>query len=213
MNDITEEFQVKIDRLDEDMQSFVKKLIRTSQKSESRLEKIMKQSDSQQLQLMKLTEEMQIISQTDKLTSMFNRLKCESQLNDLADKKAAYSIMILDIDNFKNINEKFNTLIADQVLVQMSKILKRFANNNFLGRWSGDTFMLINETSTLDEMIEDAEKICDSVENYFFDDVGQVTVSIGVSSVQNHFTMQDVINSFNKSLKKAKVNGKNQVSV
>ena len=214
MLNIPQELEAKIDNLDGDLQSLINKLIKTNEKSAHRLDKIIKQSDAQQLSLIKLNNELKIVSETDKLTSLFNRLKCEEILTSLVTQHKSFKIMIIDVDNFKHLNEKFDILIANKVLVQLSKIIKKsLKQKSILGRWSGDTFMIIDENSTLDEIIDTAEEICDNVEDYFFDDVGQVTVSIGVASIPNKTNLSSIVKAFESALNKAKSNGKNQVSV
>ncbi|MFT5659585.1 MAG: diguanylate cyclase (GGDEF)-like protein [Sulfurimonas sp.] len=211
---ITENIQKKLDALDNDVKEFVKILLKTNEKNEKRLNHIMSQSDNQQLQLMQLNENLKTISETDALTSLPNRLKCESTVNNLIEKRTPFSILAIDIDNFKTLNEKFNIAIANQVLVQISKQFKRLTKSgDFLGRWAGDTFIIIIEENTsLDEMIEKSEEICNKIEEFFFDDVGQVTVSIGVSSRSANSDLNTLINTLSKALNKAKDNGKNQVS-
>ena len=207
---ITENIQKKLDALDNDLKEFVKIVLKTNEK---RLNRIMNQSDNQQLQLMQLNESLKTISETDALTSLPNRLKCESTINDLIEKRTPFSILAIDIDNFKTLNEKFNIAIANQVLVQISKQFKRLTkSSNFLGRWAGDTFVIIEENTSLDQMIENSEEICNKIEDFFFDDVGQVTVSIGVSSRSANSDLNTLINTLTKALNKAKDNGKNQVS-
>lgn len=212
--DISQSLQTKIDSSDDDLKEFVQTLLKQNKKNERLLERVMKLSDSQQLSLMKLNEKMKILSETDKLTSLYNRSKLEDIFIDLLEKNSPFSIMFLDIDNFSTVNEKFNIHIADKVLVQASKIIKQFSRKTtFLGRWSADSFIYIDQTLSLDEMIEIAEEICEKIEHFFFDDVGQVTLSIGISRTKKDSNMQDIVNSMNTTLKKAKNNGKNQVSL
>lgn len=214
MLEIADEVQEKIDNLDEDIKEFINKLIEENAKNESRLERILKQSDAQQLQLAKLNEKVEAVAITDALTSSFNRLKSEEILQELLNEQKIFSIMIVDVDNFRKIGEKHSAAVADQVLVQLAKIVKRFINNNsFFARWSRDSFIVIDEKLSLDDMVERAEEICDAVEEFFFTKVGRVTASIGVSSSNAGSTMQNTVQQLLQTLKRAKVNGKNQVSI
>ena len=211
----------KIENVDVKLKDLIKQLVKDYNKKSLRIDKIIHQSDKQQHDLIKLNEKLddsykklKIASETDKLTSLKNRLKCEELLTEYIEKHIGFSIMIVDIDNFKVINEKFDLLIANQVLVAMSKILNRTIDNkSIIGRWSGDSFMIIDKTSILDEVIDKAQEVCENVENSFFDDVGKITVSVGVSSSNGISTLKDIVTSFDNALKKAKNNGKNQVSI
>ena len=211
---ITDNIQIKIDNSDEELKVFIQTLLKANNKNESRLELIMKQSDRQQLKLVKLNEDMKVLSETDKLTSLFNRLKSEEILISLIEEKKPFSLLLVDLDNFNLINEKFTLSIADAVLIQISKILRQFKKStSAIGRWAGDSFLFIDPTLTLDEMLETAEEINEKIESLFFDDIGKVTVSIGVSHSSGNSSLQDIVNKMNRALKKAKDSGKNQVSL
>ena len=211
---LIEQINTKLVNVDGELKDLIEQLIAGYEKKSSRIDKIMAQSDKQQFELVKLNEKLKITSETDKLTSLYNRLKCEEILIDFTENQNNFSIMIIDVDNFKSINEKFDITIANQFLLQLSKIIKRSINSEYaLGRWSGDTFILLNKDISTDKMIETAEEICDNVENYFFDDIGKATVSIGVVTIENKSSLTNVVKSFENALKKAKLAGKNQVSI
>ncbi len=220
-NSLIESIKARINSLDDELKALVVKLILDYEKKSLRIDKVIEQSDKQQFELLKLNEKLEEsyktlerVSQTDKLTSLFNRLKCEEILIDLIHHQSSFSLMIIDVDNFKSMNEKFDILTANKFLVQLSKLIqKNIQPNSVLGRWSGDSFIVLNEKLASDAMIEIAEEICDRVENYFFDSVGKATVSIGVCSVQKNKSLMDVVQSFDMALRRAKMNGKNQVSI
>lgn len=213
-NILVEAIQDKLDNLDDTLKALIEQLLVDYEKKTLRIEKVIEQSDRQQFELIKLNEKLEIASQTDKLTSLFSRLKCEEMLIDFIHTQSAFSMMIIDVDNFKSMNEKFDILIANKFLVQLSKLIQKVVRSqSALGRWSGDSFIVFNKDLSSDAMIELAEEVCDSVENYFFDTIGKATVSIGVSSIHKNTSLIDAVKSFETALKRAKQSGKNQVSI
>lgn len=206
---------------DVEFKAQIEKLMKDYIKKTSRMEKIMSISDKQQMELLKLNEKVEesykklkIASETDSLTSINNRVRCEKVLKENIDANISYSVMIIDTDNFKIINQKHDLIVGNQVLVEMSKLLRRLVGSkSLLGRWSGDTFLVIDSSLSLDDMIEKAQDICDSVEEHFFNDVGKITVSIGVASTQHSKSFELLVSTFEHALIKAKNNGKNQVSI
>ena len=213
-NNLIESINNKLTNTDTELRNLIEELLLDYEKKNLRMDKIIELSDKQQFELVKLNEKLKTISETDKLTSLFSRLKCEEILIDFINTQNNFSIMLIDVDNFKNINEKFDILIANRFLIQLSEIIKKNINQrSILGRWSGNTFIVFDEKSTYDGMIETAEEVCDKVENYFFDNIGKATVSIGVSAIQNKTNLIDAVKSFEGALKRAKLSGKNRVSI
>ena len=210
-----------LNNVDEDLKVNIQKLIKDYSKNLSRMEKIITQSDNQQLELVHMNEKIEaaykklkIASSTDKLTSLFTRSKCEETINYYQEVGIDFNIMIIDIDNFKHINEKYNALIGNQVLQEFSNILKRIVSKtSIISRWSGDTFLVIDSDLTLDETIDKAQNICEKIEDTFFNDIGELTVSIGIASSQKSNTLSGIITAFDKALKNAKDSGRNQVSI
>jgi len=75
---------------------------------------------------------------TDKLTGIYNRLGFENEINN---KKCKY-FLIIDLDNFKYINDTFGHEIGDKILKEFTKLLKKYFKNDILGRWGGDEFLI-----------------------------------------------------------------------
>jgi diguanylate cyclase (GGDEF)-like protein len=211
---LTESIKNRLNDVDLELKTLIEQLLLDYEKKSSRIDKIIEQSDKQQFELVKLNEKLKIASETDHLTSLLSRLKCEEILINFINNQNSFSVMLINIDDFKSINEKFDILVANQFLIQLSKVIKKNINQkSSLGRWTGNTFIVLDKNLTSDEMIEIAEEVCDGVENYFFDKIGKATVSIGVSTIASHSNLIDAVKSFEGALKRAKLGGKNQVSI
>ncbi len=158
------------------------------------------------------------LSQTDTLTQMYNRMVIDNNLereyNRFLRSKAIFSLILIDIDKFKLVNDNYGHLTGDKVLVKFANILKeQCRKTDIVGRWGGEEFMIICTDTNIDGAFKAAENIRKITENYEFDIVKKCTVSLGVSQIKE----DDDINSFLKrvddNLYKAKSDGRNRTVV
>jgi polar amino acid transport system substrate-binding protein len=158
------------------------------------------------------------ISITDKLTQIYNRVKLDSLLarqEALYERyKQKYSIVIIDIDYFKRVNDKYGHQAGDEVLQEFAKILKEnIRTTDILGRWGGEEFMLISPKTSLDDAAILAEKLRDTIENKQFSFVGSLTSSFGVSERGSNgdTSLTDLVSHADQALYQAKDDGRNRV--
>lgn len=159
-------------------------------------------------------------SKEDFLTKLYNKRALDEYMQV---KEAEYerynrnfSIIMFDLDHFKKVNDTYGHEAGDAVLFAFSKILKNEARSvDIVGRFGGEEFMaLLSETDTEGGAIF-AEKIRSKVQKSRFMYKGQrieVTVSSGVSERKKHVSLQNVINSADEYLYKAKQDGRNRVA-
>ncbi len=156
------------------------------------------------------------LSQLDALTQIYNRLKLDSVMQNLYDSYKRYdklfSIMIIDVDYFKSVNDSYGHLVGDGVLVGMVNIIrKNIRNTDVLGRFGGEEFMIISQETDCEGAYRLAQKIREEVEKHEFKEVGKKTVSIGVAQIEPHISINNLIKSADDALYEAKANGRNQV--
>jgi len=181
------------------------------------LEKVLQNYNKKlELEVKQRTKELEILSITDKLTNMYNRTKLDNMLSFYVDNYKRYnhtfSLMIVDIDHFKKVNDTYGHLQGDEVLKTFSSILQSSIRSvDVLGRWGGEEFMVICPNSTIDGAMQLAKKICKSVENFSFSIKERVTVSIGVAEISLSMDENDIINEADSALYKAKESGRNRV--
>lgn len=219
--EITDLVKEKMDSCEPEMQILLEKLIKNYEKKSHRIEKIIKQSDTQQFELLKLNnkleasyEELKIASETDPLTKLLNRYKCESVLEEYVKNEIQFSAIFISIDNYHEITEKFDIHISNQIIVQIGKIIQRVMPSHCdIGKWSEDIFLTVHKGILLDDMFDNALNLGEVIEEYFFDNVGKVTVSIGVAQSPYKTTLKSIIKSLHNALKKANKQGTNQVSI
>lgn len=156
------------------------------------------------------------LSQTDKLTQLYNRVKLdeylESEFNRYKRGNYTFSIMIIDIDKFKDVNDIHGHQVGDTVLVEMANILKvHCRKTDMVGRWGGEEFMLICSNTDINGATTYAQNLRKTVEKFNFSVVGQKTISIGVSQINKDDTFTTLIQRADNNLYRAKEEGRNRV--
>ncbi|SMB80928.1 PAS domain S-box-containing protein/diguanylate cyclase (GGDEF) domain-containing protein [Desulfonispora thiosulfatigenes DSM 11270] len=121
------------------------------------------------------------------------------------------AIAILDIDNFKKINDTKGHVFGDRVLKEIGNIIKQeVRDTDFVGRYGGEEFIIVYSNTYLKDAITVSERIRKSIENHYFEDGYNVTTSGGVYQYQGE-SLEEFIKRADENLYKAKVNGKNRI--
>ncbi len=159
---------------------------------------------------------LEIASKTDKLTQLFNRGKLDEYLEDEYNKyqrhKSTFSVIMIDIDNFKSVNDTYGHHIGDLVLIEIANILKNQTRKiDTVGRWGGEEFLIVCLETTKNGAILLAEKLRKRVENFTFNVVKRRTISLGVAEIEDNDTIATLLERADRNLYKAKKNGKNKV--
>lgn len=167
-------------------------------------------------QVKQRTQELEILSQIDKLTGCLNRQKLDEificELSRYKRYNNSFSVIFLDIDNFKNVNDTYGHSIGDEVLIVISKILnKNIRETDFLGRWGGEEFLIICPGININESNILANKLCNKINSTIFPTIKSCTASFGTTQVKENDNIKDIFNRVDKALYQAKNNGKNQV--
>jgi diguanylate cyclase (GGDEF)-like protein len=166
----------------------------------------------------KLKTQLEHLAITDKLTGINNRLKIDELLqNEIVRSKRynhAFGFAIIDIDNFKSINDNYGHQVGDSVLIKIAKILKENIRNvDYLGRWGGEEFVIICPETSLEgtlKLMEDLKKI---IESESFETVGTVTASFGLTLFDLEDDASTILKRADDALYKAKDDGRNKVVV
>ena len=170
------------------------------------------QAEAEVLQLQ--NQELEILSQQDHLTGLANRRYLQKQL-DLIEDSTALSMLILDIDYFKSINDRFSHFVGDEVLRRSGKILQACCPVDGLAvRFGGEEFVLLLPEVDLDHAIVLAEKIRKQFEQYCWVDIAKdlfVTVSIGVANSNEDANVDAVLQLADSRLYQAKRTDRNKV--
>jgi two-component system cell cycle response regulator len=156
---------------------------------------------------------------TDGLTNLANRKQLDTMLSEEIPRAHRHgrelSVLMLDIDHFKRINDTHGHLTGDSVLRSLASILsKRLRPNDRLGRYGGEEFCAILPETPLGNAARIAEELRALVESHAFladDQQIGVTISIGVGALQQGMGVADLYRSADEMLYKAKRAGRNRV--
>lgn len=164
----------------------------------------------------KTNEVLRYISNIDALTNIYNRRK----LNEILEKEydisklfnRKISIVIMDVDFFKSINDTFGHNTGDKVLSTLGQILKNnIRRSEIVGRWGGEEFLIICLETDADAAYYLAERIRKIIENFDFNLCCNITCSFGVSTIKENDTLENLINRADTALYGAKKHGRNRV--
>lgn len=154
---------------------------------------------------------------TDPLTGIFNRRSIETEienaLKNYREKNIKASIMIIDIDFFKRVNDEYGHGVGDTTLKHFARIVSDFANtrNSIPGRWGGEEFVVVCYDVGQDQMTEIAEELRVLVEGSTFSDINKITCSIGTTTLKTNDTYNTAFDRMDKALYDAKSSGRNLV--
>jgi diguanylate cyclase (GGDEF)-like protein/PAS domain S-box-containing protein len=153
----------------------------------------------------------------DILTGAFNRRKFEYFVGQEIEKKEKYgstfSIIIFDVDDFKKINDYSGHKKGDEVLRDITSLLKvTLRATDKLFRWGGDEFIILLPELALKYATKVAQKVREKIAAYDFGTAGQgTTVSLGVGEYAENENQDQFVNRVDHALLKAKFGGKNKV--
>lgn len=158
------------------------------------------------------------ISKTDQLTSIKNRRYLEEilekELNRSQRENKTLTLIIIDLDHFKEINDSHGHLAGDQVLKHVAWFLQSLTRGyDHLVRWGGDEFIILCSNLSLEHVFNYSERIRKSFEHLSFPNKDNMTLSIGVASTNNDYPMSttELINAADKALYDAKESGRNRI--
>lgn len=168
-------------------------------------------------------EDLRHLASTDQLTELFNHsffyIRLEEEFERAVRYDSPLSLILMDIDDFKRVNDSYGHRIGDMVLRETSKVIKNSVRKiDVVARYGGEEIAVLLPQTTLSGALGEAERIRINIENtnygYNFDD-GGITVSIGVASYTFEGTKrpEDLVNMADRALYEAKNAGKNCVRV
>jgi diguanylate cyclase len=153
----------------------------------------------------------------DPLTGVYNREAYRIKIQESLNAEKPFVLMVLDIDDFKEINDKFGHKIGDNVLQRvMYYVKKQVRSTDLLARYGGDEFVIIMENADLANGEKKAENILKTLSKVEFHldktsrKILRITMSIGVAQRRQNDTAESLFERADKAMYLAKINGKNQ---
>ena len=164
-----------------------------------------------------LNEQLSKLALIDELTGVFNRREINHRISDLIEKNENFSLVMLDLDYFKAVNDEFGHETGDMVLKEFAKILRTFTDNfskrSIAGRWGGEEFMLLTPHASADEAFGLAENIRKEFEAKSFGEKFVHTVSCGVTSFIAGENIDNICTRVDHALYRSKNNGRNCTTI
>lgn len=152
----------------------------------------------------------------DRLTKIANRLEFDKILGHTLSISRRYerpfSILLLDIDHFKHINDRFGHLVGDEVLKEFSALIgKQIRDSDFVARWGGEEFVILLPDTELSQAIKMADLLRQRIEVHTFETVKNITCSIGVAQFNPSEEADDLLHRVDVKLYAAKAGGRNRI--
>jgi diguanylate cyclase (GGDEF)-like protein len=161
------------------------------------------------------------LANTDDVTGLFNQRKLYADLRKLVENHEetgdSFSVIFLDVDRFKSVNDGYGHLVGSQLLVTLAKILRQTVRDtDWIYRYGGDEFVVIFPQADTETSTCVSERILDNVKKFNFQDndgnTFKLSVSIGVASFPEHAqSIEEIIDLADKMMYKAKQAGRGKV--
>lgn len=180
-----------------------------------------KELEKRNLELAKAQSQLELSAQVDFLTGLYNRKfmisRLEEAISNFHSKTEDFSVVMMDIDYFKKVNDQYGHDCGDFILKETARLLKQnIRKSDFVARWGGEEFLLLLSYTTLNEALQAAEKLRSSMEGHLFtckDWNIRVTATFGIAVYSQDMDVDGVIKNADIALYNGKRSGRNQVHV
>ncbi|MBS9403418.1 diguanylate cyclase [Halomonas sp. TRM85114] len=167
--------------------------------------------------LNQVNAQLKSLAYSDALTGAWNRYRMEQAIDaalNAAERHAQpFTLLLFDIDHFKHFNDTHGHEAGDRVLVELTRAVQAgLRDSDALGRWGGEEFIALASHTDLEGGTRLAERLRQCVEALAFDELGQVTISLGVASWQPGDTRKQLVVRADQAMYRAKHGGRNQVA-
>ncbi|NPA66436.1 MAG: diguanylate cyclase [Epsilonproteobacteria bacterium] len=167
--------------------------------------------------LVEAREQLHKLATTDGLTKIYNRRKMHDEIDTeillYQRYKDPFGVIMFDIDYFKNINDAYGHDIGDEVLIELTNLIKsKIRQTDSFARWGGEEFLILARSIEKYSLFDLAEELRLSVESVTFSSFNlAVTISLGLTMYRDGDTKEDILKRVDIALYKAKKGGRNRV--
>ncbi len=163
-----------------------------------------------------INDSLEQLATTDPLTEVYNRRKIQAVMeHELARTRrygAPAAVLMIDLDNFKAINDRYGHDMGDMILRSVANAIREhLRTTDAFGRWGGEEFVVVCPDTTLEEGVRLAERIRRFVEETHRDTGNDITVSVGVTAPARDDDLRSLLRRADRALYAAKGGGRNSV--
>lgn len=157
------------------------------------------------------------IAGMDALTGLYNRRSMDKYLKSAAASGNTFTLIMCDIDNFKNINDTYGHNCGDIVLKEVSRtIVSSLRDGDYVCRWGGEEILILANNASLKDAAMAAERIRSHIEKLTVESEGNIvncTITLGAAENKEGSSLEDIINLADDRLYTGKRSGKNCVVI
>lgn len=188
---------------------------------EQRVEKLTSQNEHLKTELVNMVRSLDLASRVDGMTGLANRRDIMEKIDREATRshrhQHPFTIILINIDKFGQVNETYGYNAGDDVLVEVSRVLRGCVRNeDICARWGGDEFLLLLAETSSEAALSVANKVLESISMTEFkaNKPGiRITVSVGIGEHDPTQSVQECISKVNQALILAKQSGRNRYMV
>ncbi len=128
-----------------------------------------------------------------------------------------FSILLLDVDYFKRVNDTYGHNVGDEVLIELGRTInEQVRPYDVVGRWGGEEFIIVLPNTQSQKAIQMAQRICRTISELSFKSlsvppVDHITITVGVSVYDQTNDLKEIVRQADEALYYGKENGRNQV--
>ncbi|MGV8933235.1 MAG: GGDEF domain-containing protein [Gallionellaceae bacterium] len=167
------------------------------------------------LGLLRMVADTQLQAATDSLTGLLNRRSLENKVRSLRDGNVPYSVVMADLDHFKQLNDTLGHQGGDEALIHLTRVIKdALRPSDSVARYGGEEFLIILPDTPMDMAMEILERLQRELTKKFFlhnNERKLITFSAGVALHTAGEDQEDLIGRADKAMYHAKQSGKNRV--
>ena len=150
--------------------------------------------------------------QIDTLTGVYKKSYFNKQLEKIITNNEECIVVVLDIDDFKRVNDSYGHQVGDDVLKEFAQLIQNsIRGNDIFARWGGEEFLLLFEHTNLVNALKKIENVRETIDKFIFSHIGHMTSSFGVAEKKETDDINSLLQRADRALYEAKDKGKNCV--
>ncbi len=172
--------------------------------------------DEKNRELDRTNRTLEVLSQTDRLTGLCNRRRLDqalrAELRRAKRYRKPFSVIMIDVDHFKEVNDRHGHQVGDDVLVRLADIFAGLAREtDTVGRWGGEEFLVVCPETGPDVARNLAQRLRAEIEETVFPVAGRLTASFGVAASAEEDDPDALVQRADTALYRAKQHGRNRI--